>query len=468
MALLVIVCLASGLDIKCRQAKDKASLSCTFNLVADNRTFAQDLPADFRDFAAYVTQMTLGISNLTSIPSDAFEVFPNVRVLVLRCDLQRLSARDLNASKLIFLDAGYNNRLTVLESRLFEGAPTLELIDFGFNEIERIEPNAFGGIGMAQTVYLGGNKLKSVASRTFAGAVNLRKLDLSLNEIALLGSEAFAGLRSLRTLLLNQNRIARLAATIFASLERLERLDLSVNRIASIENGTFDNLERLRFLDVAFNRIKAINEDCFAGTVNLMTLHLSGNLIENFTTESLERLRHFDISFNPIGAFEAISFASSPSIKSLEMRGCNITDIDSTLFEQHGDIELLDVSLNNITEFELSAFEPLKHLQFLKLDTTDIRAFGENFTADFDEYLPSLRFINLAGNTLACRLVHELVDYFQANDIEYEFGERIDVECELLPFRSRALQAYQLSKAEIIDSNDIHQSERIKSDDSNK
>lgn len=455
--------MARSLDIKCRQAKDKASLSCTFNLVADNRTFAQDLPDDFRNFTAYVTQMTLGISNLTSMPSDTFEVFPNVRVLVLRCDLRRLSVRDLNASKLIFLDAGYNNRLNVVEAKLFGGVPTLELIDFGFNEIERIDPNAFDGIGKAQTVFLGGNKLKGIANRTFASAVNLRKLDLSLNEIATLGSEAFKGLQNLRTLLLNQNRIARLASTIFASLKQLERLDLSVNRIASIENGTLDNLERLRFLDVAFNRIKTIDEDFFAGTVNLMTLHLSGNQIENFTTESLDKLRHFDISFNPIEVFEAISFASSPSIKSLELRGCSLTEIDSTFFDQHDGIELLDLSLNNITGFVLSAFEPLKRLQFLKLDSIGIRAFGENFTAEFDEYLPSLRFINLAGNTLDCRLVHEMVEYFHANDIEYEFGEQIDVECELLPFRSRALQAYQLSKAEIIDSNDIHQSERNKS-----
>lgn len=443
-------------EIKCGHGNNVYSLSCRFNYVPNNRRLSDDYPSDLANLSIHMTHLTLSISNLTTIPADTFDLFPNLQTLVVQADLRTLTKEQFkNATNLAELNLGFNNALTNIESNLFEYVPTLEFIDFAYNQIRNIEENAFAGLLKAKILYLEANLISTLSNNTFSGAPNLVTLHLSRNSIADIDDAALHGLGQLKRLLLNINRIERLQRSLFEELRSIERLDLSVNVISDIEDGTFDGLDKLVVLELAFNRIVTLQDTLFDGAPNLIGLFLSANLIENveFAFNNLTQLKNLDLTSNPIGYIDPAVFSNVTSLEHLELRGCNLTEIDADFLMEQSNLLLLDLSLNNLTVIDLHVFDVLDKLEFLKLATTGINELG-HFT-EMKTLLPALRFINLADNPIECPLVLQMVEYFDGNSIEYEFGERIDVECELLPFASRALQVYELSKAEIIDENQI-------------
>lgn len=166
------------------------------------------MPADFAKYCEYITQVTLGISNLTTIPSDLFTLLPNLHTLTARADIQSISSDQfVNATKLAILDFGFNNRLTILETNLFKFMPQLEYIDFGFNQIADIESMAFDGLFKLKKLYLEANLLSALNNETFYGADNLQLLDLSRNEIAEIDEETFGQLGQLKQLSLSRNQL---------------------------------------------------------------------------------------------------------------------------------------------------------------------------------------------------------------------------------------------------------------------
>lgn len=443
-------------EIKCGHGSNVYSLSCRFNYIPDNSLLADDYPADLANLSSAMKHLTISISNLTTIPDDTFALFPNLQTLIVRADLRTLTRSQFrNATKLAVLNLGFNNALSLIEARLFAYVPTLEFIDLAYNEIEEIEENGLAGLPKLKILYLEGNSIRMLANRTFAGTPNVETLILSQNAIESIEGEAFRGLGRVKRLMLNDNRIERLQRSIFEGMRSLERLDLTLNVIGEIEDGTFDGLDSLLFLELAFNRLTTLQDTLFDGAPNLNSLFISENRIENieFAFNNLTQLKSLDLTFNPIGYIEPTVFSNVTHLEFLELRGCNLTEINDELFSDQTHLLLLDLSMNNLTEIDLNVFDALDKLEFLKLSDTGITELS-NYT-EIKTIMPALRFINLADNILDCAAVQQMIEYFQMNSIEYEFGEQIDVGCELLPFASRALQAYQLSKAEIIEENQI-------------
>lgn len=163
----------------------------------------------------------------------------------------------------------------------------------------------------------------------------------------------------------------------------------------------------------------------FDGAPNLIILFVSANRVENieFAFNNLKQLKYLDLTSNPIGFIDPAVLSNVTRLEHLELRDCNLTEIDSGLFTEQSSLLLLDLSLNNLTEVDLNVFGALKKLEFSKLAATSITNLG-NFT-ETKAIVPSLQFINLAGNIIECPLVRQMVDYFDKNSIEYEFGERI-------------------------------------------
>lgn len=406
------------------------------------------MPSDFRPFAKQISHLTLGISNLTTLPNDTFNLLPNLHSLTARADIQTLTRRQFkNASKLMILNFGYNNRLTKLETMLFKYAPSLEYLDLGFNHINDIENKAFRGLSNLRTLFLEANALTVIRNKTFSGTRNLQRLDLSRNEINEIEVDAFEHMSKLKSIHLNQNRISRLQAGIFDGLQEIERIDLSVNALSDIENGVFEYLMKLEILELGFNQLHAIPEGLSDGVPNLGSLFLASNRIDSIDPDlgDLMELTVLDLSYNPIRYIDDDVFANLTALESLEMRGCNLTEINGASFVNKIALQILDLSENNLTMIDLDVFEPLDSLHILKLEANQISEIN-NFT-DIKNIMPKLRFINLSRNAIDCETVSEMIDYFRNNTIEFEFGEEVDVGCELLPLRSRSIQAYQLSNA---------------------
>lgn len=435
-------------EIKCSNGIHNDSLSCTFNYLDDNKTLAADIPSDFLPFTKYITHLTFGIANLTALPSDTFDLLPNLNSFSARVDIQTLSRHQFkNASKLKFLSFGYNNRITKLESQLFKYAPSLEYIDLGFNQINQIEDKAFRGLINLRILFLEANLITQIRNKTFTGTKNLQRLDLSRNEINDIQIGSFVHMSKLKTIQLNQNHIERLQSGIFNGFRMIERIDLSVNSISEIEDGVFDGLSTLKILELGFNRLIVLPEGFLNGVTNLVSLFLALNQIQAIHPDlgNLTKLRILDVSYNPILHIDPEIMFQLDKLESLEVRGCNLTQLDPDVFINQQNLETLDLSENNITTIDWNTFQPLEKLKFLKLEANHI-AEMENYT-DIKEFLPNLEFINLSRNEIDCDTVAEMIEYFRNNTIEYEWGEEVDVGCRLLPLRSRSIQAYQLSNA---------------------
>lgn len=436
--------------ISCRHAQKGYSLSCGFSYIDNNKSLTNDLPEDFANYTKFITDLTFDISNLTTIPNDTFSLCPNLDTLVVHAGIQTLSRKTfLNARRLVMLNLGYNNRLAKLETHLFQYVPTLEYIDFGYNEIAAVEDEAFHGLSHLKTLYLEANSLEILTNATFYGAENLHFLDLSRNQIFEIGNGTFAQLSKLKTLQLNRNQFDSLPANIFDGLHSIERLDLSTNGIAYIEEGVFDELINLKFLELGFNRLTTLPELIFNGLSNLSTLLLVSNGLQNINFLNSTNLKILDLSYNPLTILDPDVFSDMENLKTLELRGCDLTELKDDQFVKQINLELLDLSENNLSSTGLMVFDPLDNLQILKLEANEMTEVA-NFT-ELKDLMPSINFINLSGNDIDCDTVIQMVDYFNQNNIDYVFGEEIDVVCQLLPFSSEFTKFFELSHAEVIE-----------------
>lgn len=239
----------------------------------------------------------------------------------------------------------------------------------------------------------------------------------------------------------------RIQTDIFAGLESIERIDLSLNQITDIEPGAFDNLPTLSVLELGINGITTVPS--FDGTSNLVALFLAYNLFTNIDDAfpDLPHLKYLDLSYNPITLNDSSVFSSLQSLDSLELHGCNLTEIDADLFSYLSNLTVLDLSDNHLSELNLSLFNGLENLRILKIEGNQI--YELNDYADFKLWMPSLEYATIARNEIDCDTITGIIEYFKNNTISYELGEEVDVGCRLLPFQSRAIQAYRLSKAEI-------------------
>lgn len=447
-ALNVLINLVYSYEIKCRHGYNKHTLSCVFNYLDDNRTLGADMPSDFRPLIKNISHVTLGIANLTALPNDTFDILPNLHSLSARADVQTLSRQNFkSASSLMILNFGYNNRLVRLEARLFEYAPSLQYIDFGFNQIDHIEDGAFEGLSDLQTLYLEANLLTTITNGTFQGISNLTRLDVSKNQIRDIETGSFVYLPKLKTLNLNQNRISKLEAGIFSGFRAIERIDMAVNVISEIEEGAFGTLPTLKILELGFNRLHTLPDDLFGKVPHLHSLFLASNQFDKVpdNLHNLTGLKVMDLSFNPIYSIDSDTIASLYHLESLEMRGCNLSAVSVEMFQNKSALEILDLSENNLTTIDWSVFAPLQQVKILKLTDNKISEM-DNFT-EIKTNMPKLVFINLALNEIDCDTITEMIEYLRNNTIEYEFGEEVDVGCQLLPLSSRHIQAYQLSNA---------------------
>lgn len=238
-----------------------------------------------------------------------------------------------------------------------------------------------------------------------------------------------------------------LQSGVFSGLKSIERIDLSINLISEIDEDVFDNLTSLAVIELGFNRLTAI--PMLLTTPKLVALFLALNQITEIgdTFEYLPQLKQLDLSYNPISLNDSSGLYALEDLESLELHGCNLTEIDDELFTHLPNLTILDLSDNQLSTLNLSIFTGLSKLRILKIEANQISEINDY--ADFKTIMPSLEYVTIARNEIDCDTIMEIIAYFANNTIAYELGEEVDVGCRLLPFSSRAIQAYRLSKAEI-------------------
>ncbi len=175
-------------------------------------------------------------------------------------------------------------------------------IDLAYNQLSRIDENAFSGLGALKKLYLEKNGLLTLSERLFSELSSLEILFLSGNLLQGIPDKAFGKLTSLRYLDLSDNRLQGITLNAFSGLTSLTTLRLSNNVILTIDPKAFDKLLSLKELDLSRNYLVTIPEGTFSVLTSLNNLNLESNSLSTITEGTLSvppTLRTLNLHENP-------------------------------------------------------------------------------------------------------------------------------------------------------------------------
>jgi Leucine-rich repeat (LRR) protein len=158
----------------------------------------------------------------------------------------------------------------------------------------------------------------------------LRRLCLKINTDKKLYSTIASSYKAFTTyfqvLVFSNNKLSHLSAYVFAHVH-------------------LTNLQRIRLNDC---RLKSIDDRAFANLSNLMDLDLSDNMLTSVPT---------------------VALSAVPSLRELSLSGNMLPVVANKAFAGVGQLVRLELARCNLTDVQAGAFQELKHLKTLKLNS---------------------------------------------------------------------------------------------------
>ncbi|XP_030576046.1 leucine-rich repeat-containing G-protein coupled receptor 5 [Archocentrus centrarchus] len=360
-------------------------------------------------------------------------------------DCSDLGLREVPTNLSVFtsyLDLSMNN-LTVLSSGALSNLHFLEELRLAGNDLTFIPRGAFTGLYNLKVLMLQNNQLRSVPAEAFNNLHNLQSLRLDANHISSVPTGCFSGLRSLRHLWLDDNSLREVPVEALGELSALQAMTLALNHISHIPDHAFSKLGRLVVLHLNNNRIVSMGPNCFHGLHSLETLDLNYNSLVEFPAaiRSLGHLKELGFHSNNIQSIPEHAFTGNPflntiffydnpiqsvgrsafqnlpelrmlslngaadltnfpdltgtkSLESLTITGARITSLPSSVCEQLPNLQLLDLSYNQIQT--LPSFSGCESIRKIDLHHNEVEELEENTFAG----LLSLRSLDLSWNRL--------------------------------------------------------------------
>ncbi|XP_072419306.1 leucine-rich repeat-containing G-protein coupled receptor 6 isoform X2 [Chiloscyllium punctatum] len=308
------------------------------------------------------------------------------------------------------------------------------LSDLSMNNINELQPNAFGDLHFLEELRLSGNHLAQIPMHAFAGLYNLKVLMLQNNQLKRLPSEAlwdlpnlqslrldanlisdiphnsFEGLHSLRHLWLDDNALTQIPVQALNNLPSLQAMTLALNKIAHIPDYAFVNLSSLVVLHLHNNNIQSLGRNCFDGLHSLETLDLNYNDLEEFPVaiRTLSKLQELGFHNNNIKAIPEKAFVGNPLLQTIHFYDNPIQFVGKSAFQYLPKLHTL--SLNGA--IEIKEFPDLKgttSLEILTLTQAGITSLPRGLC----QQLPNLRVLELSYNQ-----IHVLPSFHNCQKLE--------------------------------------------------
>ncbi|TDG96502.1 hypothetical protein EPR50_G00228960, partial [Perca flavescens] len=182
----------------------------------------------------------------------------------------------------------------------------------------------------------------------------------------------------------------------FQGLHNLETLDLNYNSLVKFPMA-IKSLSHLKELGFHSNNIQSIPEHAFTGNPSLITIFFYDNPIQSVGRSAFQNLPELrTLSLN--GAADLTEFpdlTGTKSLESLTITGARITSLPSSVCEQLPNLQLLDLSYNQIQT--LPSFSGCESVQKIDLQHNEIEELEENTFHS----LMSLRSLDLSWNRLS-------------------------------------------------------------------
>lgn len=365
-------------------------------------------------------------SKIENIPEHLTTSYHPTILRVIFSGLKTLKINDFaEAIELIELNVTHN-KIDHLEPNIFIYAHNLEVIDLSNNRITDVSEYSFENIPKLKILILSNNLIEKFEFKS--SLIDLQVFMIDNNSLTHLNDNILERSAQLTDLRINDNKlnISKLNVTV-----RLDTFDMSNNPTAiylisknlKIKNSNVRllNIDKTAVtIDASKNRIDSIVVDPRNA---LIDLNLSRN---NYTTmrnlTGLKSIEKLDLSFNQIEDFNLTSFSNMPQLKELNLENSGLKIIDFGLFSQQQHLNWLDISYNDLKEVNFNmltvsiAYLYIEGNALTNIDLSDIAI-----------TLPYLRVLGLSNNKFSCEKLIEIRKLLASLSIEMYVDELLMV-----------------------------------------
>ena len=409
-----------------------------------------------------MSKLLESLVSLTHLKLSYTEKWINRGLLKTACSIPSLRSLDLTYNSVVNIDQKLaycsqltmlylsSNRISNLSSQSIQSMKRLRYLDLGGNNLSSVP--LVNSLSSLEILYLVGNNIAEVGCLDFFSLTGLKELYLRNNFIDKLDECVFLNQKDLKVLDVSGNMLLELDNAFRIGLKNLEFLDLSHNHIKHFGTGDFKSLESLSCLKL--NIIEDVHSKGFEG---LNSLSLSSPLQMDNILRGLQLLRNLTVSLNIPEGYKGVdlnyytnlmtlpslrnldiicrgmhcskpfhvpihflkimknlenltaenfhfvevdinTFISTPHLKSLAIRESGLSDINPELFQPISKLEVLDLSRNNLKNFDFLTQANLTSLRCLKLCENELTVINHNIF----HFLPALTYLDLSVNPLTC------------------------------------------------------------------
>lgn len=207
----------------------------------------------------------------------------------------------------------------------------------------------------------------------------------------------FHMLYNMHTFLMPNVELESLQMDIFREAKNVSKLNLSRNKLKEIPALIFVNAINLKDIDLSNNLIARVDKMAFEGGKSIEILNLSCNHLTRLEALSSPKLITLDVSRNNITNFDDNFFGNLSDLKYLNLSFNPLGKLKANTFDRLLYLEELNLRQINLSTIETGTFSHQHKLTFLDLNENNLKTF------DFDLFFPiahDLRTLRLGGNQL--------------------------------------------------------------------
>ncbi|XP_017118699.1 insulin-like growth factor-binding protein complex acid labile subunit [Drosophila elegans] len=417
------IVLVSSLEGNC-QTEGAVTRCSGFNFDSEDERATFDLPTEVRiaeDGTTYEVgdeepSRTLIFENctFTNFPLRLFYTLEVTELDMRVCSIRYIYWENfsIGADKLVILLLS-DNKLEDLPTSTFRGAGNLQFLFLNRNKLSKVQEGAFENLQKLQYLDLTDNYLEDLPRDIFSELKSLRHVGLANNQLTTIESDLFAQNPGLLSVALQNNRLREVGEYAFRSKghdHQMQYVDLSHNpQLAvlllninatnlTVRNCSLDRVNlygSVRNVDLSDNRVRELY---FPASEALEHLVLRNNSLTQLASLSrVPRLRHLDVADNPhLGQLP--EGWQTPHLEMLVLRNTGQVELPLGALKGMQNLRNLDISGNNLTDIDPSAFPTLSQLTHFFIHGNNwncfslrtlmdvvIRPNGITFTADEDD-----------------------------------------------------------------------------------
>lgn len=273
---------------------------------------------------------------------------------------------------------------------------SVEIFFLSNNIIGKIDPIVFDRFEVLQRLRLSDTMLSEFDITRYRNRQRLIGLDLSQNNLKRL--DKISLLLNLQELDVAGNLIENIPEIIASLPVSLTYLDVSGNPLGVVDNTTFDWLTKLQSLKLSHTELSFTDCNPFKKLEQLLFLDISRNNLNNsnfdLLDDTLRRLITFNASNCHINGAAKIARKLLPHIDHLDLSGNAWGEIHTDFLGNFTNLEVLNLSHNNLLSFDSNVFWHLNKLERLDLSYNRLKSI------DLELLSGRMEWLNLEENDL--------------------------------------------------------------------